>query len=137
MYNHPTGAHFGTDKMFDKIKRQYFWPQMFEHIWNYVKTCDSCQKREKYRQHGPLYPIKVEAPFNKIGIDFVGPLPTTAQGNKYIIIAMDYMTKYLKQKQYHLQIHNKLLFLSMKILFVDMDALIFYSLTEEHISIIS
>ena len=48
MHNHPTGAHFGTDKMFDKIKRQYFWPQMFEHIRNYVKTCDSCQKRGKY-----------------------------------------------------------------------------------------
>ena len=78
MHNHLIGAHFGTDKMFDKIKRQYFQPQIFEHIRNYVKIYDSYQKREKYRQHGPLHPIKVEAPFDKIGIDFVGPLPTTA-----------------------------------------------------------
>jgi uncharacterized protein YeaC (DUF1315 family) len=44
MHNHPLGAHFGTDKMFDKIKSRYYWPQMYEHIRNYVKTCDSCQK---------------------------------------------------------------------------------------------
>ncbi|CAG8761812.1 9069_t:CDS:1, partial [Gigaspora rosea] len=31
--------------------------------------------------------------FDKIGIDFVEPLPTTAQENKYIIIAIDYITK--------------------------------------------
>ena len=98
IHNHPIGVHFGTDKMFDKIKSQYFWPQIFEYIQNYVKTCDSCQKRGKYRQRGPLNPIKVETPFNKIGIDFVGPLPVTTQGNKYIIVAMDYMTKYPEAK---------------------------------------
>src|SRR5260363_345389 len=98
MHNHPLGAHFGIDKMFDKIKSRYYWPQMYEHIRNYVKTCDSCQKRGKYRQHGSLHPIKVEAPFDKIGIDFVGPLPSTAQENKYIIVAMDYMTKYPEAK---------------------------------------
>src|ERR1043166_1004524 len=29
MHNHPLGAHFGTDKMFDKIKSRYYWPQMY------------------------------------------------------------------------------------------------------------
>jgi len=52
---------------------------MFEHIQNYVKTCDSCQKRGKYRHHGPLNPIKVETPFDKIRINFVSPLLTTSQ----------------------------------------------------------
>ena len=98
MHNHSLGVHFGTDKMFDKIKSRYYWPQMYEHIRNYVKTCDSCQKREKYRQHGPLHPIEVGAPFDKIGLDFVGPLPSTTRGNKYIIVAMDYMTKYPEAK---------------------------------------
>ena len=63
-----------------------------------MKTCDNCQKREKYRQHGLLHPIKVEAPFDKIGIDFVESLPLTIQRNCYIIIVMDYMTKYPEAK---------------------------------------
>jgi len=31
-------------------------------------------------------------------MDFVGPLPETARGNKYIIVAMDYLTKWPEAK---------------------------------------
>src|SRR6185295_3482481 len=98
MHNHPIGAHLGTDKMFGKIQDKYYWPHMYKHIKNYVQTCDTCQKRGKYRIPGPLQPIPVEAPFHRIGIDFVGPLPTTTQQNKYIIVATDYMTKWPEAK---------------------------------------
>ena len=33
-------------------------------------------------------------PFGKVGIDIVGPLPKTAENNQYIVIAMDYLTKW-------------------------------------------
>ncbi|HVH96631.1 MAG TPA: DDE-type integrase/transposase/recombinase, partial [Bacillus sp. (in: firmicutes)] len=41
-----------------------------------------------------LHPIPVYSPFYQIGIDFVGPLPQTKTGNKYIIVAVDYLTKW-------------------------------------------
>jgi len=94
MYNHPTGAHLGIDKTFEKIRDQYYWPQMFENIKDYIRSCDQCQKRGRYRTPGPLHPIPVGEPFSKIGIDIVGPLPITKQGNKYIIVATDYFTKW-------------------------------------------
>jgi Integrase zinc binding domain/Integrase core domain len=94
LHNHPTGAHFGVDKMFDKIRSQYYWPQMFENIKAYTKTCDQCQRRGKFRIPGPLHPIPVGEPFAKIGIDIVGPLPITKQQNRYIIVATDYLTKW-------------------------------------------
>jgi len=49
IHNHPTGGHFGTDIMFNKIRDIYYWPQMYEDIRQYVKTCDSCQRRGKKR----------------------------------------------------------------------------------------
>ena len=98
MHNHPIGAHLGTDKMFDKIRNNYYWPQMFEHIKHYVQSCDDCQKRGKYRTPGPLKPIPVEAPFHRIGIDYVGPLPETTKKNKFIIVATDYLTKWPEAK---------------------------------------
>ena len=42
MHNNPTEGHFATDAMFNKIRDQYYWPQLYEDIRNYVRTCDSC-----------------------------------------------------------------------------------------------
>ena len=41
-----------------------------------------------------MHPIKVEQPFDRIGIDIIGPLFTTNKGNKYIVVATDYLTKW-------------------------------------------
>ena len=98
VHNDPTSGHFGTEIMFNKIRTRYYWPQMYENIREYVKNCDSCQRRGKPQTHQLLHPIPVHSPFYQIGIDFVGPLPKTSNGNKYIIVAMDYLTKWPEAK---------------------------------------
>ena len=40
-HNDPTAGHFSTDKMFDKIKSRYYWPQMYDDIKLYAQSCDS------------------------------------------------------------------------------------------------
>ena len=97
-HNDPTSAHFTTNAMFEKIRNRYYWPQMYEDIRSYVRSCDSCQRRGKAKNHQLLHPIPVESPFHQIGIDFVGPLPRTLNGNRYIIVAMDYLTKWPEAK---------------------------------------
>jgi hypothetical protein len=98
MHNDPTAGHFATDIMFDKIRKRYYWPQMYENIRAYVKSCDKCQRRGKPSKHEDLHPITIQAPFYQIGIDFVGPLPITDKGNKHIIVAIDYFTKWPEAK---------------------------------------
>jgi hypothetical protein len=67
---------------------------MFEDIRNYIKAYDSCQRRGKPSKNSTLlHPIPVGKPFEKIGIDFVRPLPLINKGNRYIIVATDYLTK--------------------------------------------
>ena len=97
-HNDPTAAHASKDRMMDKMKKRFFWPQMFQDISTYVESCDACQRRGKSKRQEPLHPIPVGAPFYQIGIDYVGPLNITSQGNKYIIVAMDYMTKWPEAK---------------------------------------
>ena len=43
-----------------------------------------------------LYVIKTIELFQRISIDIVGPLPITEKGNRYIVTAMDYFTKWLE-----------------------------------------
>ena len=59
-----------------------------------MKTCDSCQKRGNKEGTGYLNPIKIRKSFERIGIDFVGPLERTKDGNWYILVVTDYLTKW-------------------------------------------
>ena len=63
---------------------------------NFVQSCIVCQ-RFKGNTH-PLVPLgRVPIPdrkFHSIAVDLIGPLPPTMDGNKYILTAIDYTTRY-------------------------------------------
>ena len=40
-----------------------------------------------------IQPIAVQGIYYKVGKDMIGPLQTSQSGNKYIITAVDYMSK--------------------------------------------
>ena len=94
LHQNVTGAHLGIDAVFEKVKERYYWPQMFDDIKDYVKTCDVCQRRGPPVRKEPLIPLEVKEPFYQIGIDVKGPLTRASTGNRYIIVAMDYFTKW-------------------------------------------
>ncbi|GFV46059.1 retrovirus-related Pol polyprotein from transposon 412 [Trichonephila clavipes] len=48
----------------------------------------------KIRSRGKLHRYNVGAPFERIAFDILGPLPRTASGNKYLLVVMDYFTKW-------------------------------------------
>ena len=43
---------------------------------------------------GLMQYIEVDYPFNKVGVDLLGPFPATINQNKYIIVTIDYLTKW-------------------------------------------
>ncbi|CAB4439642.1 unnamed protein product [Rhizophagus irregularis] len=98
MHDHELSGHFGIKATQDKIKEKYYWKGMIKDIEAYVKSCDKCQRRGKPIGKNELNPIKVKEPFYQIGIDFVGPLPSTKRRNRYILVAMDYFTKWPEAK---------------------------------------
>ncbi len=98
MHDHPISAHFGVKATYEKIKERYYWKGIKEDVKVYVKSCNKCQKRNKPKGKNELHSIEAKEPFYMVGIDFVGPLPITEKGNKYIIVAMDYFTKWPEAK---------------------------------------
>jgi hypothetical protein len=63
-----------------------------------VKKCHPCQIfSRKMRAHPtPMFPVIVVDPFTKWGIDFTTCHPVSARGHRYIIVEVDYFTKWVK-----------------------------------------
>ena len=98
LHDHPTSGHFGIEITYNRVKEKYYWPNMKKDIEKYIKSCEICQKRSKKLGKAPIFPIEVTKPFETWGIDFVGPLKETPSGNKYILVTMDYFTKWPEAK---------------------------------------
>jgi hypothetical protein len=93
-HNHETGGHLGTEAVYGKIAERFYWKGMYNDVREYIKRCDTCQRRGNKGGKGYLNPIEIGEPFERIGLDFVGPLPRTRRGNRYILVMTDYLTKW-------------------------------------------
>ena len=98
VHDDPTGGHLGMNITLTKIKEKYYWPNMTKDVEYYIKTYYQCQRRQKPSTHNEMHAIITKVPFERIGIDFVGPLTTTSKGNRYILVAVDYFTKWPEAK---------------------------------------
>jgi hypothetical protein len=65
-------------------------------IEEYVKRCDSCQRRKKnWEIIAPLSDVdETKIPFEVTSMDIVGPYPVMRRGNKYLLTFIDHLTKY-------------------------------------------
>ncbi|GJW69913.1 reverse transcriptase domain-containing protein, partial [Tanacetum coccineum] len=61
--------------------------------------CDACQRQGKISQHDemPQNAIQVCEIFDIWGINFMGPF-LSSRGNKYILVAVDYLSKWVEAK---------------------------------------
>ena len=87
-------GHFDANATYEKLRKYYYWPRMFKTIQDYIKVCDTCQRRGKPKKSQFLHPIPVGEIFDRWGMDIVGPLPPTKEGNKYIMVATEYLTRW-------------------------------------------
>jgi hypothetical protein len=80
------------------LHASYFWLSNFKDCIEAVKKCPLCQVfHKKERTHPPLLHFVVSIiPFEKWGIDFMQCNPTSVGGHDYIIVAIDYFTKWAK-----------------------------------------
>ncbi|GJX58655.1 reverse transcriptase domain-containing protein [Tanacetum coccineum] len=88
--------HPGSDKMYQDLKKLYWWPNMKAIIAEYVGKCLTCSrvKAECQKPSGLL--IQPEIPtwkWERITMDFVTKLPKTSSGHDTIWVIVDRLTK--------------------------------------------
>ena len=93
---HLLGAHLGIDKTRERVVGKFYWPGLKRDITDYCNECPECQKTApRPTVRSPLIPLPIiEVPFQRIAMDIVGPLPKTSRGHRYLLVMMDYATRF-------------------------------------------
>ncbi len=93
-----TGGHLGVKRTKAKLSQSFFWFNMREDVNLYVRSCDTCaaDRMPKRTPRAPMGHITTGAPWDVLAVDYLGPLPETPRGNKYVLVLTDLFTKYVE-----------------------------------------
>ncbi|GJT84527.1 reverse transcriptase domain-containing protein [Tanacetum coccineum] len=93
--------HAGPRSVVAKALRSgYYWPTMHTDARKLIRECSSCQVHRPVPRNPQqkLTPITSQWPFYKWGIDIAGPFPEGPGKVKFLIVAIDYFTKWIEAK---------------------------------------
>ncbi|RDX80198.1 Gypsy retrotransposon integrase-like protein 1, partial [Mucuna pruriens] len=99
VYEGVCGMHIGGRALASKITRAgYYWPTLRSDCMDYVKKCDKCQRFAEAHKAPPepLHSVMSPWPFYKWGIDILGPFPVAPGQLKFLIVVVDYFTKWVE-----------------------------------------
>lgn len=88
--------HPGATKMYQDLKKLFWWPGMKRDIAQFVYACLTCQKSkvEHQKPAGLMQPLEIpEWKWDSISMDFVTSLPSTVRGFDAIWVIVDRLTK--------------------------------------------
>nr|GFB23224.1 putative reverse transcriptase domain-containing protein [Tanacetum cinerariifolium] len=88
--------HLGSDKMYQDLKKLYWWPNRKEIIEEYVGKCLTCSRVKAECQKPSGLMVQPEIPmwkWERITMDFVSKLPKTSSKHDTIWVIVDRLTK--------------------------------------------
>lgn len=107
------GAHLGRDKTVQELAAKFYWKGISNDVIQCINKCSKCVQHKKpirarakssvvekevldqaEKPTAPLHSIPVSGTWELVGIDVVGPLPTTENGNKYLITLCDLFSRW-------------------------------------------
>ena len=96
-HNSPLGMHRGRDATYHCLSRDFYWRNMSKHVHNWIRRCHHCIAFKTLNQaHGPMQIRIFEHPFHTLGVDYVGELPPSPSGNKWILTAVCPFSNFLR-----------------------------------------
>ncbi|CAF1321713.1 unnamed protein product [Adineta steineri] len=95
------GGHFGIKRTFYKIRDRFFWPNMYKDIVRHISSCINCRKNKPSRRKPDGHLHTIEPPrsiWERLAMDYVGPVPQSKSGNKYFLVLTDLFSKFVITK---------------------------------------
>ena len=99
---HKSFGHLGADSVKGIMEERVWWPKMINDIKIYIGSCKECLiSTNQSTNFEPLHSlIPAKRPFSRWSLDFIGRLPTTKNGNQWILVAVDHLTSWPIAKAY-------------------------------------
>ena len=90
------GGHLGVTKTLKSLKQHFYWIGYQQAAANLIANRTQCiaAEGEVRKSRGQLQQYKPGAPFKRIARDVAGPFPVSNTGNRYILVVMDYFSKW-------------------------------------------
>lgn len=101
LHDEPSADHWGFVKILNRISTRFYWDDLQKDFLRYVKGCESYQSRKgpsNVKPAGLLQSMPIGKSFDWTGIDLLGPFKKSRNGNKMIICAIDYCTKWVETR---------------------------------------
>jgi len=80
------------------IHAGYYWPTIRGDCTGYAQLCKQCQQHADWHKAPPeeLRSIYIPWPFHTWGIDILGPFPLAMRQRKYLVVVIEYFTKWIE-----------------------------------------
>ncbi|KAJ1124181.1 hypothetical protein NDU88_002642 [Pleurodeles waltl] len=97
-------GHLGRTLTKSRLRASYWFPTMDRLVEDIVRDCTHCSLSDKTRstRKAPLSPVEVPTkPWDKLGLDIVGPLTCPGSRARFILVLVDYHTHWVMTKAVH------------------------------------
>ena len=88
-------GHFSGPRLYKTLEYRWWWQGMYTDAMEHAKNCPQCAVvgGTARAKRPPLQPIPVDRIFQIVGVD-VMELPRTSQGNRYVVVFQDFLSKF-------------------------------------------
>jgi transposase InsO family protein len=95
---HHAVAHKAVEATVAELHKTLYFSGMYRWVNETLRRCETCQVKKGSipNQRGLLVSHVTGYPFQKISIDFVGPLPRSKEGNEYMLTVSDCFTRWVE-----------------------------------------
>ena len=96
LHGSPVAAHFSAERVWERARALCYWPSMLKDIRQWCEQCVSCQTRKSPvpKHFAPMGGLQSVRPFQRVATDIL-ELPVTSKGNRYVLVAEDYFSKFV------------------------------------------
>lgn len=93
-------GHYGIEPTMLRILEQYWWPGMYDYVKDAIKNCSQCARFNDATggtmvKGVPQHSV-TKGVFDVVAVDYMGPLPETPRGNKYLLQFDDQLSDYVE-----------------------------------------